>query len=201
LFTANGVQTSFLGPCPAIEDGINQCHAQGKLVFLSLGGATPYNQPPNRAVAEYFAEFLWGAFGPPSTSPPRSWAAVGSPRPFGNAAVDGFDFDIEHGPSTTYAFVINRLRQADLIGGNTFYISAAPQCIVPDASLGNVIVAAAFDFLFIQFYNTPYCSSRAGVNDIRQGTSQFTFATWVNWVRANSLNPLARIYIGLVSVK
>lgn len=168
---------------------------------MSLGGEASenYTEPPTTAVAQYFAEFLWGAFGPSSAAPPASWVAAGSPRPFGTANVDGIDFDIEKGPSDTYAAVINRLRSSDLIGTNkNFYISAAPQCPVPDANLGSTIEAAYFDFLFIQFYNSPQCSARQGVNDITDGTSDFTFSTWASWVSSNSKNKNVKLYIGLV---
>src|ERR1700760_3867844 len=81
--------TSLLGPCSLIEDGINTCHAPGKKVFLSLGGAAweNYVAPRTTAVANYFAEYLWGAFGPSSAAPPASWVAAGSQRPFGTASV------------------------------------------------------------------------------------------------------------------
>jgi chitinase len=193
--------TSFLGPCSLIEAGIKTCQASGKKVFLSLGGAAfeGYKAPPTTTVANYFAEFLWGAFGPSSAAPPASWVTAGSPRPFGDANVDGFDFDIENGDSSTYADTINRLRGSDLIGTNkNFWISAAPQCYLPDANLGTTLQKASVDFIFIQFYNNPSCSARTGVNDILHGTSGFTFTAWATLVTATSKNKNAKLYIGLV---
>ncbi|EGY15674.1 chitinase [Verticillium dahliae VdLs.17] len=35
----------------------------------------------------------------------------------------------------------------------------AVECIVPDANMASMISAAAFDIIFIQFYNTPHCSA------------------------------------------
>ncbi|KAF1958546.1 hypothetical protein CC80DRAFT_591501 [Byssothecium circinans] len=46
---------------------------------------------PTPELAEYFAEFLWGAFGPVT----QEWERAGLPRPFGDYALDGFDLNLE----------------------------------------------------------------------------------------------------------
>lgn len=153
-----------------------------------------------------FADFLWGAFGPVTTA----WTTAGKPRPFGNAVVDGFDFDIESyidpAPADApnyqwqyYSNMINHFKN-DLYpsGGKTYYISGAPQCVVPDAHMADAIANSPFDFIFVQFYNTPSCSSRAGINYIA-GTSA-TDITFDAWTNVASKNPNAKIYLGLVSV-
>lgn len=88
----NGTTSGLLKSCPGIGPGIKTCQANGKKVLLSIGGAYPTDYSlASVDIAEYFADFLWGAFGPQTTT----WVNAGKPRPFGDAAVDGFDLDIE----------------------------------------------------------------------------------------------------------
>ncbi|KAF2502937.1 glycoside hydrolase [Lophium mytilinum] len=206
-FTApDGTITHLKSNCPTIGPAITACQTTyGKKVILSLGGAYPTNYTlPTTAISNYFAEFLWGAFGP-ITSPPASWVAAGSPRPFGSAVVDGFDFDIESNmasppfsdyKSRGYADMINHFKN-DLYptAAGTYYISGAPQCITPDSHLDDAMLNAPFDFLYVQFYNTPSCSARAAYN----GLSTFTFDSWVSRVTTLSANKNAKVYLGLVS--
>jgi chitinase len=84
-------------------------------------------------------------------------------------------------------------------GPSTYYISSAPQCVVPDIRLADAIATSSFDFIFIQFYNTPECSSRAGYNGLTKSSTTFTLDAWVEWLTANSANPGVKVYIGLVS--
>lgn len=175
-------------------------------MLLSIGGGYPTDYTlATTDLAEYFAEFLWGAFGPEGASAPASWVAAGSPRPFGSAVVDGFDFDIESDmtsppfsdyKSRGYADMINHFK-TDLYPTplGTYYITGAPQCITPDSHLDDAMLNAPFDFLFVQFYNTPQCNARAGYN----GLSTFTFDSWVSRVTTLSKNKNAKVYLGLVS--
>lgn len=83
-------------------------------------------------------------------------------------------------------------------------LTAAPQCAVPDASMGQLIATVAFDALFIQFYNTPACSARAWANanpNYTPGTRSFptggfTFDAWSTAV-AGGASSAAKLYIGL----
>lgn len=81
-----------------MKQDINYCKSKGVKVLLSIGGE--YNTGPSNydvtteENGEYFADFLYGAFGPYDPN----WDG---PRPFDFSAtehtsVDGFDFDIEH---------------------------------------------------------------------------------------------------------
>ena len=121
---------------------------------MSIGGGAAtgaYLASDTTAVA--FADFLWGAFGPVTDE----WTTAGNPRPFGSAVVDGFDFDIESLAADIptaidfgYATMANEFRS--LFGScadktQTFYLSAAPQCIVSDGHLADAISNAVFDFL------------------------------------------------------
>ncbi|KAK6424444.1 Chitinase 2 [Elasticomyces elasticus] len=205
-YTHNGVATLMFSSCPDIGPDILACQqTYGKKVLLSLGGAYPLNYYiANDTSANSFADFVWGAFGPSTAA----WTNAGNPRPFGDASVDGFDFDIESAMSTPptdasgkaitdyqsrgYATMINRLKNA-LFATDTskaYYIAGAPQCPLPDVHLSAVISAAWFDFLFVQFYNNPSCSARAAVN-YAAGDSL------LKWTQAASKNANVKIYMGL----
>lgn len=78
-------------------------------------------------------------------------------RPFGDAVVDGFDFDFESTVSNTVSFA-SELRSlmtaATAAGGKQYYLSAAPQCPYPDAADNDMLDGTiSFDFIMIQFYN------------------------------------------------
>lgn len=216
--TSSGATTSFLVGCDDIAQGIQTCHQNNKKVLISLGGAYPTNQfITNTTTANYFADYLWGAFGPQTTA----WTNAGNPRPFGSQVVDGFDFDIESdygsgvvpkdqagNPVPNYKFqgyaqMITKLRSNAAAANTPILISGAPQCVVPDAHLNYAIANSYFDFLFVQFYNTNGCSARDGVNTINGNTAggDISFNQWAtnsnNGVPSN--NPNVPIYIGLVS--
>lgn len=201
-----GNPSKLLSQCPNIGPDIIACQkTYGKKIMLSLGGASPTNQfLPNDAAGRSFADFLWGAFGPVTSS----WTG---PRPFGNAVVDGFDFDIESSiatplPSGTpsnyrtsgYVAMVNYFKNTlyPKDSSKSYYLSAAPQCQVPDSHFATVMNNAWFDFMFIQFYNTPRCSARTGINKAKGiGSNDMSFDRWQN-VQA-SLNPNVRLFVGL----
>lgn len=104
-----------------------------------------YIQNSNSAVE--FAQFLWHAFGPVNCD-------YTGPRPFGDVVLDGFDFDIESDPTSIpvsedngYAALANEFRSLFALEPRTYYLSAAPQCFVPDGHLANAIANAYFDFM------------------------------------------------------
>ncbi|GAD97348.1 class III chitinase ChiA1 [Paecilomyces variotii No. 5] len=190
---ADGEATQLLSGCSQIADDIPICQQAGKKVFISLGGASPANGQVinNDDSARDFADFLWGAFGPKTDA----WTAQDGPRPFGDAVVDGFDFDIEHNGPIGYAALAQRLRDnfSDF-PSKQFYLSAAPQCVTPDAQLSPAIALASFDFIWVQFYNTDPCSARAWVDG--DGVSAFTFDAWIAAIKLGG-NPSAKLLIGL----
>jgi len=92
--------------CSAVQTGIPYCQSKGKKILLSLGGGTDTYQLTGAADGEYFADLLWGMYGPfPNSVTNQAWIDAGSPRPLdfevtGNNPedyinVDGFDLDIE----------------------------------------------------------------------------------------------------------
>ncbi|KAF2225259.1 glycoside hydrolase superfamily [Elsinoe ampelina] len=208
--TKNNIQTQLLSSCPDIGPDITACQTTyGKKVLLSLGGDYPTNYfigSDQGAVS--FANFLWGAFGPITDK----WTADKGPRPFGTAVVDGFDFDIESEISKAptfkgkpvnnykvrgYVKMIQTLKQKLYPTDKTkqYYISGSPQCLVPDDHFAKAVQTAWFDWLFIQFYNTPLCSARAGVNYI-EGASSIDIS-YTKWSQVPFFNKKAKIYIGI----
>ncbi|KAM5442556.1 Chitinase 2 [Microsporum ferrugineum] len=154
--TLDGQKTELLSGCDNIKEDLPICRAAGKTILLSLGGESingPYTYSvKSRESAVDFADFLWGAFGPPSPG----WHG---PRPFGDNAVDGFDFDIEVNGGANYQYMVERLRSHfDKDPSRRYYISGAPQCIVPDEQLGDAITNSVFDFIFVQLYSAPECT-------------------------------------------
>ncbi|KND91481.1 Endochitinase 33 [Tolypocladium ophioglossoides CBS 100239] len=178
--------------CPDIEglfrNDIKTCQTQyGKTIVLSLGGAT-YSQGgwSSTGAAESAAETVWSMFGPIQSG-------QNVDRPFGSAVVDGFDFDFESATNNLPAFG-NRLRNLmNGAGGKKFYLTAAPQCVFPDAALGATLDAVPFDFLMIQFYNN-WC----GVSNFNVGGTQnaFNFDVWDKWAKG-SKNPNVKNLIGI----
>ncbi|KAF2150109.1 glycoside hydrolase family 18 protein [Myriangium duriaei CBS 260.36] len=205
-----GGATSLHSACTYIGPDITTCQkTYGKKVLLSLGGAWPPTYFIAGTVqAKSFANFMWGAFGPVTST----WTKAKNPRPFGTAVVDGFDFDIESAtnPVPTYNGVavddyktrgyVQMIQQLKNVlfpkdTSKKYYISGAPQCVIPDAHLGTAVKQAWFDFLFIQFYNTASCSARTGIQHINgKTTNDISFNTWAN---VEFFNKNIKLYIGL----
>ncbi|KAI2085927.1 Chitinase 2 [Ophidiomyces ophidiicola] len=193
-YTEDNKKTKLLNGCYQIMEDLPKCKALGKTILLSLGGGAvnDFYQIESEKSAVNFADFLWGAFGPVKPD----WKG---PRPFGNTAVDGFDFDIEKGSSYGYSVMVKRFRYHFAQDSQKkYYISAAPQCIMPDAHLGNAMSNSEFDFIFVQFYNNRPCSLKQWVTSSSSVT--YTIDHWVQNI-LQSGNPSAKLFIGLPASK
>ncbi|KAK1399478.1 Chitinase [Heracleum sosnowskyi] len=163
--------------CTVLSNVISNCQSNGIKVLLSLGGgsntATSMSSPDDaRQVATYlYNNFLGGQ---------------SASRPFGSAILDGIDFDIEQGSSLYY----DDLARA-LSGFSTpqrkVYLSAAPQCPIPDAKLNTAIQTGLFDYVWIQFYNNRQCHYT--------GTATNLLARWRQWAAATPSS--SQIFLGL----
>lgn len=134
-------------------------------------------------------------------------------------SVDGFDLDIEH-PSTDnsagYKALATKLRSLYTTstgagaGPGTvtkFYLTASPQCVVPDANMKGVLAATAFDMVFVQFYNTASCAARRwadanpgyvpGQPSSSANAAGFTYDAWTSFLAGTPYSKNARVYIGL----
>lgn len=204
-------------PVPHSED-IPVCQEQyNKTITLSIGGAT-YTEGGFTSADEATAaaDMIWATFGPPpaentsscscssssSNSRPRySTSNTTILRPFGSAQVDGFDFDFEATVSNMAPFA-QRLRDlmdaAEAGDGRHRVLTAAPQCVFPDAADDQFLSGAAavpMDAVLVQFYNN-YCGVQAFVPG---GATQnnFNFATWDQWARNGSANPAVKVLVGV----
>jgi LysM repeat protein len=89
--------------------------------------------------------------------------------------------------------------------GKTFLFTASPQCTVKDVNMGDIILGAKFDMIFVQFYNTLACSARTWANanpnygtTRREIDSGFSYDSWVTAITASgSKSAAAKLYIGL----
>ncbi|KAI6039115.1 glycoside hydrolase family 18 protein [Pisolithus marmoratus] len=165
---------TFLGP------DIETCQAAGKILTISLGGATGSAGFSNDSQAQAFAQTIWDLF-LEGSSPDR---------PFGSAVLDGVDLDIEGGSQTGYAAFVTALRALMAKGSKQYYITAAPQCPYPDAYIGTTLNTVGFDAVYVQFYNN-YC----GLNNYNN-TNAWDFSTWDNWAKTISPNRNVKVYIG-----
>ena len=164
--------------CPHIAEDIKICQGLGKKVLLSLGGASGAYGFTSEDQGADFATKLWNTFGNSQDQ---------TNRPFDDAVVDGFDFDIENNDQTGYVALGKELR--NLFAQDTskqYYLSAAPQCPYPDQSVGNVLSEVEIDFAFVQFYNN-YCSLGP----------LFNWNTWLDYAQNTSPNKNIKLFLGL----
>ncbi|KAI1102466.1 carbohydrate-binding module family 18 protein [Jackrogersella minutella] len=204
----NNAAKNYLYQCPPLQKDLYTCRqTSSKKILLSLGGATTDYQLTGATDGANFANVLWGLFGPRTAA----WVNAGNPRPLDyngvGFAVDGFDLDVEHQPTDSWAgykALATQLRaNYAAAAGATYYLTASPQCIVPDANLQGVLLTGTFDMLFVQYYNTPYCSAATWVSAnptyVPGGafnTAGFTFDSWVSWLAATP-SKNAKLFIGL----
>ncbi|KLO12185.1 glycoside hydrolase [Schizopora paradoxa] len=166
--------------CSFMASDIETCQAAGKIVTISLGGATGAVGFTSDSQAQSFADQIWNIF----------LGGSSSTRPFGNAVLDGIDLDVEGGGSAHYAAFVTQLQTHFKGASKKYYVTAAPQCPFPDANLGSVINAVPFDAVYVQFYNN-YCGLQAFSNP-----NDWNFGTWDNWAKTTSPNKNVKVYIG-----
>lgn len=218
---ANSPGNNHLMKCPKLAQDLQACRSSspGKKILLSLGGGTGTYNLNGAADGTNFASLLWNMFG--------AGQKEGIPRPFdyNNVAfsVDGFDFDIEY-PATDnsegYKALVTELRRlfgtassssVSAAGSNSttsnssystgnYYLTASPQCVVPDANLKDMLSVSRWDMMFIQFYNTPFCSARTWADANPTGSAftdaGFTFDAWATWL-AGTPSSGAKLFIGM----
>ena len=182
---AQKINATGLLDCPLLAKNITTCHSLGKKVLLSLGGATGVTNFTSVAQATGFAKNLWNLFGGGMTNSDM--------RPFGSVKIDGFDVDNEDHSTKYYNTFVSALRKT--YSGDTtkqYYISGAPQCPRPDASIP-LVAMQTMDFVFVQFYN----NAMAGC-DIGQPGFIDSFKAWSNDLSGNSTvaGKGPKLYIG-----
>ncbi|RAL01952.1 glycoside hydrolase family 18 protein [Aspergillus ibericus CBS 121593] len=176
--------------CPQVGADINTCQSKGKTIILSIGGAT-YSEGgfQSESAAQAGADLIWQTFGPAQGN-------SSAYRPFGNASVDGFDFDFEATVKNMAPFA-NRLRQlSDADTSKQYFLTAAPQCPYPDLADQEILNGpVSIDVVWVQFYNNP-----CGLNSFIAGQdtqTTFNFEQWDNWAKTVSQNKNARVMLGV----
>ena len=168
--------------CDDIAASISKCQSNGVKVILSLGGASGSYSLTSQQEAETIGQNLWDAYG--------KTQGGSVPRPFGDSFVNGWDFDIEsNSGNQNYQYMISKLRSnfaSD--SANTYYITGAPQCPIPEPNMNEIITSSQFDYLFVQFYNNPGCSVGSG--------SSPNYDDWKKNI-ANTPSADAKIFIGV----
>lgn len=160
--------------CTSLSNEIRACQSQNIKVLLSLGGSVGSYTLTSADDARQVANYLWNNFlGGQSDS-----------RPFGDAILDGIDFDIE----TSSVMFWDELARAlsAFSSQRKVYLSAAPQCPIPDAHLDTAIKTGLFDYVWIQFYNNPGCQYTTNADNL--------LATWNQWISSVQSN---QIFLGL----
>ena len=182
---AQKINATGLLDCPFLAKNITTCQSLGKKVLLSLGGANGITNFTSDAQATSFAKNLWNLFGGGMTNSDM--------RPFGSVKIDGFDVDNEDHSTKYYNTFVSALRST-YSGDKTkqYYISGAPQCPRPDASIP-LAAMQTMDFVFVQFYN----NAMAGC-DIGQPGFIDSFKAWSNDLSGNSTvaGKGPKLYIG-----
>ncbi|KAK1750593.1 glycoside hydrolase superfamily, partial [Echria macrotheca] len=179
---------------PQLEADILRCQGRyGKKILLSLGGAGSGEGLGIGSDEEAggVADVLWGLFGPPGVVDEGL-------RPFGGAVVDGFDLDKSDGLPDHWDTVATALRTKFATDtSKDYFLSAAPQCLFPDASipLGWLVQS---NFVWPQFFNNQKC-------DLTSPSLPDALSQWSR-ILASSIVPLSdaspfrtRLYVGVPS--
>lgn len=171
------------GSCTKFSADIKYCQSRGIKVMLSIGGGFGSYSLSSPEDAKNVAEYLWNSFLGGKSSTSR--------RPLGNAVLDGIDFDIEKGSTKNWQHLARSLKAYNSRGGKKVYLSAAPQCPIPDRFLGTALNTGLFDFVWVQFYNNPPCQYANG--DITRLVN--------SWKRWTTTVPAGRIFLGLPAAR
>ncbi|KAL2326826.1 hypothetical protein Fmac_020253 [Flemingia macrophylla] len=149
--------------CTKFSDEIKGCQGKGIKVLLSLGGASGSYSLSSADDATQVANYLWNNF----------LGGQSSTRPLGDAVLDGIDFDIEAGGGEHWDELARAL--SAFSSQKKVYLSAAPQCPIPDAHLDTAIKTGLFDYVWVQFYNNPPCQYSSGnTNNLINSWNQWT---------------------------
>lgn len=167
--------------CTSLNKDIKSCQAKGIKVILSIGGALGDYSLSSKEDARQVALYIFNNFLSGKSS---------SERPFGDAVLDGVDFDIELGDGDHYDDLARSLSSFGGSKGNKskIILTAAPQCPFPDKFVGKALSAGVFDNVWVQFYNNPQCQFKSG------GNKGFGDA-WEQWT-SDQINA-KKIFLGL----
>ncbi|KAF1950795.1 glycoside hydrolase [Byssothecium circinans] len=136
--------------CPDIGNDITTCqNTYNKTILLSTGGSSGKVSFASAEAAIANAQAMWDMFGTPSKD-----TKSGAPRPFGGAAVDGFDIDVE---TKVHHLEDWAQKLRNITTQQNALLTAAPQCPFAEDPMKNITDKVAFDAVFVQFYNNGNC--------------------------------------------
>ncbi|KAJ2610978.1 Chitinase 2 [Coemansia sp. RSA 1365] len=170
--------------CSDMGADIKHCQSKGKIVLLSIGGATAQLNSD----ADTFSKQVWDLFMEGS-----------SPyRPFDDAIIDGVDLDFEQSSQMDLIQFANNMNQFYKTGTRKYYLTSAPQCPYPDANLGKLLSQAHVDMAFIQFYNSGWCdNSKYG---LPHWPESMNYYMWDEaWHNGSFANPNIKLYVGAMA--
>ncbi|XP_054785982.1 acidic endochitinase-like [Prosopis cineraria] len=153
--------------CTKYASQIAYCQSKSVKIFLSLGGASGQYGFSSAEDAKEFAYHLW-----------TYYLSGQSSGLLGLIALDGIDFDIEGGTNLYWDVLLQDLYTYSQ--QKKIYLSAAPQCPIPDYYLNTSISTGLFDYIWVQFYNNPPCEytddgdTQKLINSWNQWTADFT---------------------------
>ncbi|KAH9847252.1 glycoside hydrolase [Lenzites betulinus] len=213
-----------LANCTSMTQDIKTCQAAGKLVTLSLGGATGQVGFSSDSQAQTFADQIWNQF----------LGGSSDIRPFGDAVLDGLDLDIESGTPAHYAAFVNRIRSnAGLTGLNATSFALNATAAHANATHGHAnatnshtngenakntttVIDVTNKNKYYYITAAPQCPYPdayigAALNEAPfdavyvqfynnycglDQPSEYNFATWDTWAKTQSANPDVKVYIG-----
>lgn len=148
------------GGCSSLNSDIKACQGRGIKVLLSIGGGRGSYSLSSADDARQVADYLWNNF----------LGGQSGSRPFGDAVLDGIDFDIEAGSGQFWDELAKSLSGRR----SKVYLAAAPQCPYPDAHLDGAIKTGLFDYVWVQFYNNPQCHYAGNADNLLKAWNQWT---------------------------
>ncbi|CAL4948009.1 unnamed protein product [Urochloa decumbens] len=167
------------GDCAGQSKGIESCQSRGVKVLLSIGGSRGNYGLSSAADAQGLATYLWDNF----------LGGESSSRPLGDAVLDGIDLAVQSGGCAYYdglARNLTSLYKRDK-RGRKYLLTAAPQCLYPNAFLGPALGTGLFDHVWVKFYNNMPCQYASDdMSKLRN--------SWEAWTQAL---PSASVFLGL----
>ncbi|KAE9605363.1 putative chitinase [Lupinus albus] len=170
--------------CSFLSNQIKTCQKLGIKVMLSIGGSAGNHDLSSSSDARKFhilwefAKYLWNNF----------LGGTSNKRPLGNAILDGIDFAIVTGSTQHWDELAKEISVYNG-RGNKIYLSAAPQCPIPDKWLNNAIKTGLFDYVWVQFYNNPPCEYNGNANNLK--------SYWNKWIESKG----GKIFLGVPAAK
>ncbi|XP_027336372.1 acidic endochitinase-like [Abrus precatorius] len=160
--------------CSFLSNQIKTCQNRGVKVMLSLGGNEGNHDLSSADEARKLAEYLWNNF----------LGGQSNTRPLGDAILDGIDFAIVSGSTQHWDELVKAI--SEYSKQKKIYLSAAPQCPIPDKWLGSAIETGLFDYIWVQFYNNPPCQYNNGnVDNLK--------SYWNKWIGTKA----GQVFLGL----